>query len=793
MSEAPDALAAVLRDRYQLERELGRGGMATVYLARDLKHDRLVALKVLRPELGAVLGAERFLREIRLTAGLDHPHIVPMLDSGETAGLLWYTMPFVEGETLRRRLQRERQVPLEDALHVVGEVADALAYAHRRGLVHRDVKPENILLAGGHARLSDFGIARAVEAGGERLTETGLAVGTPAYMSPEQALGQDVVDHRADIYALGCVLYEMLAGEPPYNGPTAQAIVAKAAAAPVPSLRPVRPDVPDAVDRAIRRALAKSPAARFASAGDLIRAAAERPDRRWRVLAATAAVVLVGSAGVWAWTALARRTFTPGAGDVASDDLPVVAVLPTVVADLSPHTSPLGDGTSDALIGALSDQGGFRVPSALSVSRYRGRTIDPVVVGRETGWNYLVTTSARGAGTRIRIHAALVATRDGLEVWSGTIDRDIHQAADVFDLQDTVAAQVARALATRLDGPVTQPRVKRGTTDLEAYAEYALGRSLFSEYRPESFVGSIEHFRRALARDSAYAQAYAGLADAYSLQGLRGGTVPREAFALARSAAVRAIALDDRLGDAHAALGFVQAIFDRDWKAAERSFRRALEVSPGSVFARTWYAAFVLTPQGRHDEAIAMIREAARLDPLNPPVRYNVGFRYYFARRFNEAEREFRRLLDREPAFLAVHQGLGLTYLAQGRFAEGIEETHADAALLGNVTLLGYAYALAGRGEDARRILDRLRDSARTSYVQPMDFSLIYAGLGESDSAFAHLENARVSRAGYLVFINEAPWYDRVRSDPRFAPLVRSLGLRPKTVAEVESGVVNPR
>jgi eukaryotic-like serine/threonine-protein kinase len=301
MSDAtPAALAGALRDRYLLERELGRGGMATVWLARDLRHDRLVALKVLRPELSAVLGAERFLREIRLTAKLQHPHILPLHDSGEVPGaregspILYYVMPYVDGESLRQRLLRQRQLPLAEALAIAQEVAGALDYAHGEGIVHRDIKPENILLSRDHALVADFGIARAVDAGGERLTETGLAIGTAAYMSPEQAVAQEIVDHRTDIYALGCVLYEMLAGEPPYTGPTAQAVLAKATAAPVPSLRPVRPDIPAAVDQAIGRSLAKSPAARFARAGELVRAASAGPRRRWPALVTALALLLAG-------------------------------------------------------------------------------------------------------------------------------------------------------------------------------------------------------------------------------------------------------------------------------------------------------------------------------------------------------------------------------------------------------------------------------------------------------------------------------------------------------------------
>ena len=292
-------LTAALTGRYTIERELGVGGMATVYLARDLKHDREVALKVLRPELAHALGPDRFLREIRTTARLDHPHILPVLDSGEAGGLLWYTMPYVKGESLRDRMRRETQLPLATALDIAREVASALDYAHRAGVVHRDIKPENILLADGQARVADFGIARALDAGsGGKVTATGIAVGTPAYMSPEQA-SADPVDGRSDVYALGCVLYEMLAGEPPYTGPTAQAIVAKRLRDPVPSVRRVREELPEKLDTAIRTALAKTPADRFASAAAFAQALVEpvpvphRRLKRFAILGTLGAVLAI--------------------------------------------------------------------------------------------------------------------------------------------------------------------------------------------------------------------------------------------------------------------------------------------------------------------------------------------------------------------------------------------------------------------------------------------------------------------------------------------------------------------
>jgi tRNA A-37 threonylcarbamoyl transferase component Bud32 len=395
MADIPQAVATALQDRYRIERELGRGGMATVYLAQDLKHDRRVALKLLHPELATTLGPERFLREIHLTARLDHPHILPVFDSGAAGGLLWYTMPYVEGESLRDRLRREGQLPVEDTIRIAREVADALECAHQHGIVHRDIKPENILLSRDHARVADFGVARAVEAAGAgQLTETGLVVGTPAYMSPEQASGGPV-DARSDLYALGCVLYEMLAGEAPYTGPTAQAIVAKAAAAPVPSLRPVRPDVPGAVDQAIRRALAKSPAGRFATAGEFsaaLRSGGRRdgpPRHKW-LAGVTAALLLAGLI----WGALGRHSHVKPTLGL----LPRLAVLPfRTVGDSS--APGFAEGLTEELTQRLGSLGGLRVIASGSARRAAELGLSAREAGESLGAPYLLTGTVRQAGS----------------------------------------------------------------------------------------------------------------------------------------------------------------------------------------------------------------------------------------------------------------------------------------------------------------------------------------------------------------------------------------------------------
>ena len=509
-----------MADRYHVERALGRGGMATVYLAEDHKHHRHVALKVLHPELAHTLGPERFLREIRLTARLDHPHILPVHDSGQAGGLLWYTMPYVEGESLRDRLRREVQLPVEEALRITREVANALDYAHRHGIVHRDIKPENVMLGEGHARVADFGVALALEsAGGADLTETGLAVGTPAYMSPEQASGGRA-DARSDVYALGCVLYEMLAGEPPYTGPTPQAVAAKRLTDPVPSIRRVREEVPESLDRAIRIALAKTPADRFATAGQFGSALAvsntrerdgsspgvprteRRIARRWPV------AVL----GVGALIALGLTLFGRLRTPLLVADERTVMILPFRVAGPDPDLSYLREGMVDLLAAKLTGDGGPRSVDPRSVisawRRAGGSAQDDLPgekalgVARHLGAGRLIEGSVVGAQARLVLTASFVRVSGG-RAPSVTMEGPL----------DSLSALVDRLTAGLLAGEAgeTENLVNLTTTSLPALRAYLEGRAA---YRNGRYDEAVHQFGRALGFDSTFALAGLGLRSA---------------------------------------------------------------------------------------------------------------------------------------------------------------------------------------------------------------------------------------------------------------------------------------
>ncbi|MFL5493192.1 MAG: protein kinase domain-containing protein [Gemmatimonadales bacterium] len=771
-------LAHALRDRYVIDRELGRGGMATVYLAHDLKHDRPVALKVLHPELAAALGSERFLREIRTAARLQHPHILSLHDSGEVAGHLWFTMPFVEGESLRERLRREVQLPVEEAIRLSCEVADALDYAHSKEVVHRDVKPENILLSRGHALVADFGVAKAIAADGGQLTETGMAVGTAAYMSPEQATGGRV-DVRTDVYALGCVLYEMLAGQPPYSGPTAQALIGQTIGAPIPSVRHLRPDVPARVDRIIRKALAKAAAGRFASTRDLASALGVSGHRHANVfgtIGAAAALLAVIAVG---WVAGRHHA---SAGDVLPS-LPSprsVAVLPFQSLSVDSSDAYFATGISEDVSSQLAGLSGIRVVAHTSARAVAMRTTEPREIGAALGVAALLEGSVRRAADQIRVTARLVDARTGAQLWTEDYDRTLR---NVLGIQREIAEHIAAALNATLTPGEKAGLGERRTVDPEAYRLYLLGRHHFARYTPPAMRRSIAYFEQAIARDSGFAPAYAALADAQVFLVLWGRARPNDLMPAARAAAARALRVDSTLGDAHTALGLIAAAYDWDWGAAEARFRRAIALSPNSAFAYMWYGSFVLSPLGRYDEALAQLRRAQELDPVSLPVRYNLGARYYDARRFKDAVVEFQRALELDPGFAPARTWLGFAYAGLGRYDDAIhqmEQAVPDSAMTSNA-VLGAVYAWAGQRDRARVILRSLVARAGREYVHPMDFSLLYAALGQRDEAFRWLRRAYEERSFLLIWINVATWYDGIRDDPRFAVLVRDVGLVPST------------
>jgi serine/threonine-protein kinase len=670
---AASSFAAALAGRYRIERELGQGGMAVVYLAEDLKHHRQVAIKMVRPELAGVLGAERFLREIEIAAGLHHPHILPLYDSGEARpeqggapGFLFYVMPYVEGRSLRDRLAREHQLPIDEALRIAREVADALSYAHTRGVVHRDIKPENILLDAGHAVVADFGIARAVSAaGGDQLTATGVTLGTPAYMSPEQAAGSQDLDGRSDLYSLACVLYEMLGGQPPFTGPTVASVVHQHMAAEPAPITQLRPVVPAELAGALARALAKTPADRFnpvaqfadaltprwASTGPAppaTSAAREAPAPRrarprlplWAAFVLGAAAVLVG-----AYRLVSRGG---GAARPAATATPRVVVLPFTNLGAA-EDQYFADGVTDEVTSRTGQLKGLEVIARSSAAKYGGRDPNLAAIGRDLNVQYVLEGSIRwqrgpsGPG-RVRVTPELIRVADGTQLWTERYDAVL---ADIFQVQSDIADKVAQALGVALKQPDSTTAAP--TADLEAY-DYYLQGNVFANRGPASQDqnAAVEMYERAVARDSTFAVAWARLGIAHSLIYWFRYDPTKARVDRAKAAVDRAVALRPGDPEVEMAQGYFAYWGHRDYAGALEHFARARAARPNDADAVFGIAA-VERRQGRFDAALADFQRALELDPRVAERARSVAETYGILRRFPEAVRFFDRGLALAP------------------------------------------------------------------------------------------------------------------------------------------------
>ena len=687
MADFRERLQLGLADRYRLERELGRGGMATVFLAHDFRHDRPVALKVLHPELAATLGPERFLREIKLAARLQHPHILTVLDSGETDGQLWFTMPFVEGESLRDRLRRDKQLPIEDALRIATDAARALDYAHQHGVVHRDIKPENLLLTtDGSTLVADFGIARALSGGDEHLTQTGMSVGTPTYMSPEQAVGGRQLDARTDIYSLGCVLYEMLAGEPPFTGPTAQAVIAKRLSGEVPHVRHARPSVPEELEHAVTLALAPVAADRFASAAEFARAlrptvatptatpvpaagpsSSSWPRRRMPVVATALTLgFLIGLGVLFAW----RRSHP--SGDDEPGGVKRVAVLPFEnLGDSS--DAYFADGVSDEIRGKMSQIAGLAIIARASSNEYRHTSKTPHEIARELGAEYLLTATVRwekhpDGTSRVRVSPELVQVQPGgvpTTQWQQGFDAAL---TDVFQVQADIASQVASALDVALTDSTRRELAVRPTKNLDAYDAYLRGKEIRTgDIAPGVLHAAEAEFQRAIALDSTFAAAWAELATTHILLFRLGGTQVRDAKAAEREVE-RATALGPALPDVHAANGRYQQIVRGDAASALREYQAGLRAAPNrsDLLGLASHAEAIL---GRSAAALSHLERAARLDPRSADVAAGLSDIYSRLGRYREAQAALDRARALRPSSLSLLHDQAALHAAQGDLA----------------------------------------------------------------------------------------------------------------------------
>lgn len=768
-----DRLASALAGRYKIERELGAGAMAVVALAHDLRHHRRVAIKVLRPELASLMGPERFLREIDIAASLMHPHILPLHDSGEADGLLYYVMPYVEGESLRGRLERERRLPVEDAVQIAREVADALAYAHHRGFVHRDIKPENILLGGGHALVADFGIARAIgSVGQDQLTARALGTGTPAYMSPEQATGESPPDERTDIYALGCVLYEMLAGAPPFAGHSPEETIERRLRGPAPRVKAARPEVSAEVDVAVARALARTPAERYSRATDFAAGLGSRREvlssRSLLRLAWALPVLLLVAVG---WL-LGRGGNGTAAAELGSRPLSSVAVLP--ISNLTGDTAKayLAEGLTVELIDQLFRIEGLRVPGSATVARYRGGRRDPSEVARELGVGAVVTGTLREVDGRPRVALQLVSAEDGFVRWSGVYD----QANP--DADADIAGVLAESLRVRLlPRSRTLPR-SGGTRDTAAYRLYLQGRALVKQVGRESVRQGLSSLEQAIARDSGFADAWAALPVAYSLLNQLGGLTPAESQVLQRRAVERAIALDSLSGEAYSARAHLRTQYEWDYAGADRDYRRALELTPGSALNHMLYSQF-LGVVGLDDSSLAVMRRGLALDPTASWLIANHSYALLKVGRAREALAEAERALRQDSTQWVAYHLRAWSYKALGRPDRTLQDLERALQLVGDTVPfllgpIGEQLALRGRRAQAEAVLAKLE---RLDQAEDVWNSRVRLALGDRAGSLDALERAARNREGWLSEMLSAGDFEALRGEPRYEAVLSRVGI----------------
>jgi serine/threonine protein kinase/Flp pilus assembly protein TadD len=790
MPDLLERLKSALADRYAVEREVGRGGMATVFLAEDLKHHRRVAIKVLHPEISSDVATERFFREIEIVAGLTHPHILPLHDSGQADGILYCVIPFIEGESLLDCLQREKQLPVEEALQITREVADALGYAHQRGIIHRDIKPANILLQGGHAVVMDFGIALAVEqAGGASITQTGVVVGTPTYMSPEQASGAQDLDGRTDIYALGCMLYQMLAGTPPYPGVAPLAVMMRHSRDPVPSVRTVRDTIPQSVEYAITRALAKVPTDRYQTAGEFASALlapdlaggprlapdlAGRPRPRRRVVALALVGITALLAGVW----YVARQSAPAAGPVSAS----IAVLPFVNMSSDPEQEYFSDGISEEVLNLLAKIPGLQVAARTSSFSFRDQNLEVPEIAERLNVAHVLEGSVRKAGNEVRITAQLIRADDGFHEWSETWDRS---ADDIFAIQDEIAADVAAQLKVTLLGAA--PTVE--ATDLAAYALYLQARQLGRQGTAEGLERSMALYQQALAIDPDYAAAWAGLArDYYTQAGTELHPID-EGYELARDAANRALAIDPEYAPAYAQLGYI-AVYHGDLAAAARHLERALALDPtdSDIIAN---AAILARSLGRLDEAIALQEYAVARDPVNPIGHARLGLFYLWAGRLDESIASYRTTLSLSPGRIGAKHNIAVALLLKGEPEAALAAIQQESSELWRTVGLSMAYHVLGQAAESDAALAELIDK----YRQEAAYNIAYvlALRGEADRAFEWLDKAVQYNDPGLVEIAATNLFANIHDDPRWLPFLESIGKSPDQLAAIEFEVRLPK
>lgn len=796
---APTDLTGLHIGPYHLEDRIGSGGMGEVYRALDTRLQRIVAIKVLPSAVAAHQPArERFEREARAVAALNHPHICTLHDVGTHEGVAYLVMEFLEGETLAKRLERGA-LAIDQALQVAIAMCAALDRAHRSGIVHRDLKPRNIMLTPSGAKLLDFGVAKTtapamVSGDGEASadhTAPGTILGTLQYMAPEQLEGR-TADARTDVFALGCVLYEMVTAKKAFDARSSASLLTAIMMLPPTPIRKLRPGVPAGVEQIITRCLEKQPEARWQTASDLLTAlnrAATPKAPHWHrtaVLAAAALVALLAAGAMFSTARPLQRAWdrTRGFVGVVSSPADPSRTAPTSLAvlpfnQLEPlEGDRIGIGIADTLITRLSRLRSVAVRPTAAVLPFAGRPIEPADAGRTLDVDFVLDGTVRRAGDRLRVTVQLVAVGTRTSLWAQSFDE---HSTNLFDVEDSIAERVAQLLLKQLPTADRAVLLRRHTNELEAYRSYAAGRYLWNRRTDTELRRSIQYFSAAIEKDPAYALAHAGLADAYLTLGNRGFITPAEAYPRAKSSAAQALALDEDLAEPRIVLAY--AAFLYDWKAdvAEREFARGLDRNPNYASGHQWRAIYEMA-LGRTDRAFAEIERAQQLDPTSLIIDSTTCWLHYLQHDYDRAVERCRQTLDLDPQYRSAHYYLGLAYLKKSRFTDAVAEFELARDLDsrgGAMPDAGLVQALAGAGRinEARTLLRSLDELAGRQYVSPYVRAVALAGLGDRDAAFVALDAAYQERHPWLVLLAIEPLLDPLRVDPRFAQLMDRVGL----------------
>ncbi|HEY0320581.1 MAG TPA: alpha/beta fold hydrolase [Pyrinomonadaceae bacterium] len=794
-NEDREELPAQYISHYEVLEKLSEGGMGMIYKANDTKLDRLAALKLLPHYLSSNQEMKhRFIQEAKSAASLDHPNVCTIYEVGEISGQLYIAMPFYEGDTLKDKIEKG-PLPVDEAIEYAAQVAEGLAHAHEAGIVHRDIKPANVMVTvRGRVKILDFGIAKVSDA---HLTKSGTLIGTVAYMSPQQARG-GAVDHRTDLWSLGIVLYEMLTGRQPFAGDSSYALLHAIQYEEPLSVANLRPQIPESVDRLVRQLMQKEPESRHADATELMSAlrviqmgftlkkfsSVHNGDQTRLIRDATGKSELIkptrisDSEEAWGNQATAPSSSTPPRRRSPRRAISTLAVLPLANASADPSMEYLSDGITENIINALSQLPKLRVMARSVVFRYKGQDVDPLNTGRDLGVRAVLTGRVLHLDDELIVSAELVDVADGSQLWGEHYNRKF---ADILTVQEEIAHEITRKLQLRLSGDQKKRLTKRYTDNIEAYQLYLQGRYYWSRRTSEGIRGGIHYFQQAIDTDPNYALAFAGLADCYIMAGFYDHIRPAEAFPQAKTAALKALEIDDALAEAHISLAAIRTFYEWDWLDAERDFKQGIKLNNNSVKGHHWYACS-LTLQGRFEEGFGEMQMAHELEPFSLIINRDVGRHYYFLRQYDEAIDKCCKTLETDPSFFLAHFYLIPAYEQKGMFEEAINELQKAIALSGGSTamtaLLGHVHAVSGRRDEALEVLTELKEKSEREYVPSYYFVLVYLGLDEKDEALQWLERAYSERSTHLVWLKVDPIFDGLRSDPRFTELLRRMGLQ---------------